>query len=326
MKKAVLVGINYENNPNARLYGCINDINRIGDVLTDAFGYKLENITKLRDDALQPSFLPTRSNILTSLTKLVRESANCDEIWFHYSGHGSQIRDRNGDEADGLDEVIVPLDYTSNGVITDDDIFNILRASRCKTVLLFDSCNSGTVCDLQWRFDYVNNRQVKILNTSLRVLANPNIFCFSGARDTQTAADTYSNEQRQSVGAFTSAFIYCLRQNNMNVDAVRLHTDICAYIQTTGFSQVPTLSSSSANPVYTFKRAGTTGSPARTMIPITNSAISNKFINMNMNVNMNMNMKNMFSRSPAPSPIKNANIRNYKPSYSFDLQSRFIYQ
>ena len=292
MKKALLVGINYENNPNARLYGCINDINNMGNMLTDAFGYRSENITKLRDDAT----LPTKANILACLNNLIRDSANCDEIWFHYSGHGSQVVDRNGDESDGKDEVIVPLDYAKNGFILDDDIFNIIKFSRCKTILVFDSCNSGTVCDLQWRFDYVNNKQVKVLNTSQRTIMNPNLFCFSGARDDQTAADSYSKDMRESVGAFTDAFLVCLRNNNINVDAVRLHTDICVYLQKTGFSQIPTLSTSSATPSYTFRRMGTIGDPARTLVPVVNSSVSsNKIISM-LNLNLkprNVNMKHI---------------------------------
>lgn len=280
MKKALLVGINYESNPNARLYGCINDINNVGDVLVDAFGYRLENITKLRDDAQQTTLLPTRANILTRLAQLVRDSANCEEIWFHYSGHGAQIRDFNGDERDGLDEIIVPVDYGTSGIITDDEIFNILRFSRCRTILLFDSCNSGTVCDLQWHFDYINNTQVKIVNTS-RALANPNIICFSGARDNQYAADAYSRDQRQAVGAFTHSFIACLRQNNMNVEVLRLHSDMCAFLQRVGFSQVPTLSTSAAFPVHTFKRAGTQGEPSRSLSVIFNSpSISEKSLSM----------------------------------------------
>lgn len=264
MKKALLVGINYESNPNARLYGCINDINNVGDVLVDAFGYTLENITKLRDDTTQATLLPTRVNILNRLAQLVRDSANCEEIWFHYSGHGAQILDRSGDERDGLDEIIVPVDYGTKGIISDDEIFNILRFSRCRTILLFDSCNSGTVCDLQWHFDYINNTQVKVLNTS-RALANPNIFCFSGARDNQYAMDAYSRDQRQAVGAFTHAFISCLRASNMNVEVMRLHSDICGYLKRVGFPQVPTLSTSAASPVYVFRRAGTQGEPLRSL-------------------------------------------------------------
>jgi len=318
MKKAVLVGINYENNPNARLYGCINDINNMSNLLTDAFGYRTENITKLRDDITTPSLLPTRSNIISYLTNLVRDSANCEEIWFHYSGHGSQIVDRSGDESDGRDEVIVPLDYGKTGFIVDDEIFNILRASRCKTILIFDSCNSGTVCDLQWRFDYMNNRQVKALNTSQRVLSNPNIFCFSGARDNQTAADSYSKEQQQSVGAFTDAFLRCLRNNNMNVDLIRLHTDICMYLQTNGFSQVCTLSTSSATPAYVFKRAGTLGEPSRTLIPVINSSVNRAIVPMNLNLKpQRVNMKHMFA--------VDAQSKNI-PTIQLDKRMRFIYR
>lgn len=318
MKKAVLVGINYENDPNARLYGCINDINSMGDILTDAFGYRSENITKLRDDTTSASFLPTKSNILSSLSNLVRDSANCAEIWFHYSGHGSQIIDRNGDESDGRDEVIVPLDYNKNGVIVDDEIFNILRSSRCKTILVFDSCNSGTVCDLQWKFDYVNNRQVKVLNTSQRVLSNPNIICFSGARDDQTAADSYNKDKRQCIGAFTDAFLACLRNSNINIEAVRLHTDICAYLQRTGFSQRSTLSTSSATPSYVFKRTGTLGEPARASMPIVNSSVVNSRIaTMNLNLkpqSVNMNIKHVFAEThPTPNTPRH------------DLRMRFIF-
>ena len=36
------------------------------------------------------------------------------------SGHGSQVKDRDGDEIDGYDEVILPRDFREKGIITDD--------------------------------------------------------------------------------------------------------------------------------------------------------------------------------------------------------------
>lgn len=36
------------------------------------------------------------------------------------SGHGGQTKDLDGDEADGYDEVIYPVDYKTNGHIVDD--------------------------------------------------------------------------------------------------------------------------------------------------------------------------------------------------------------
>ena len=146
-KKALLIGINYLADPSARLNGCINDVNNIADVLVDAYGYNLADIVKLRDDVSNPSQLPTRVNILNQLRTIIASSANCSEIWIHYSGHGSRIRDTNGDETDGIDEIIVPVDFRTKGFIVDDEIFNIIQNSKCKTMLVFDSCHSGTICE-----------------------------------------------------------------------------------------------------------------------------------------------------------------------------------
>lgn len=260
-KKAVLVGCNYTSIPSIRLQGCINDVQNMSEVLTDAFDYSINDITILRDDNNVPSLMPTRANILNNLQNLVNQSVNLKEIWFHYSGHGSQVRDTNGDEADGLDEVIVPVDYQSAGLITDDEIFNIVKNSKCKTILLFDSCHSATVCDLQWYFQYQNGSVVKSLNVN-KAITNTNVFCFSGCKDNQTSADAYSNEQKRGVGAFTDAFIHCLKTNRFNVNILKLYTDLCAYIQSEGFTQTPAFSASSVNPYYIFARE-------------TNSAVSN---------------------------------------------------
>lgn len=38
------------------------------------------------------------------------------------TGHGGSVRDASGDEADSLDETMVPVDYQQTGQITDDEI------------------------------------------------------------------------------------------------------------------------------------------------------------------------------------------------------------
>lgn len=252
MKKAVLVGINYYSVPGARLNGCINDITNISNVITNYYNYKPENITKLCDDTTNPLFMPTRRNILSNLTRLISESASCSEIWFHYSGHGSQIRDKNGDESDRLDEVIVPVDFRSSGFIIDDEIYQIIKLSKCRTVLVFDSCHSATICDLQWLFEYVSNNQFRKSVLSNRIIPNPNMICYSGCKDAQTAADTYSTVLNQGVGAFTDAMIHCLEESKMNISALYLHKNICQYIKAQGYTQIPMFSSSNPNPYYKF--------------------------------------------------------------------------
>jgi hypothetical protein len=47
-----------------------------------------------------------------------------DLLFFSYSGHGSQVVDKNGDETDSRDEVILPLDFN---VITDDELNTIIQ-------------------------------------------------------------------------------------------------------------------------------------------------------------------------------------------------------
>jgi hypothetical protein len=257
MKKALLVGINYKNIKGAALNGCINDIVNTSEVLIDTFDYDTKNITQLRDDTNVASSLPTRANILSNLSGLVAQSSNLSELWFHYSGHGSQIRDTNGDEVDRLDEVLVPVDFQQNGFIVDDEIFTIVKNSKCKTILIFDSCHSGSVCDLQWNYQYTNGSLMKTMTTN-KMITNPNVFCFSGCKDPETSADAYSREKQMGVGAFTDTFLRCLRANRMNVDILKLYSDICVTIKQSGFTQSPSFSCSSPSPIYKFVRVTNT--------------------------------------------------------------------
>jgi hypothetical protein len=121
-------------------------------------------------------------------------------------------------------------------------------------MLLFDSCHSGSICDLQWSYQVNGNTVVKTQTSNKAILANPNIFCFSGCKDAQTSADAYDQFQAQGVGAFTHAFLSALRQNYMNADIYKVYRDLCNVLRTAGFSQVPVFSSSSANAQYTFLR------------------------------------------------------------------------
>jgi hypothetical protein len=258
-KKALLIGINYYDTPSAKLNGCVNDVVNMRNMLIDAYGYDSANITVLRDDATNAVDKPTAANIVSRLTSIISQSASLKEIWIHYSGHGSQIKDTNGEESDKKDEVIVPADYLRVGLITDDMIFNIVKQSRCPTMLIFDSCNSGTVCDLMWNFNATSATQVSAVKTNNTAITNPNLYCFSGCRDDQTSADTYSTNSQQACGAMTSAVIECLRWNKHNVDVKKLYIDVVAFLRQNGLTQVPQLSSSSQAPAYKITRLLTIG-------------------------------------------------------------------
>jgi hypothetical protein len=285
MKKALLIGINYYSTPEVQLSGCIDDVNNIRSVLIDAYDYDITNIVTLRDDELRAQYLPTRDNIINNLKALVSQSASLKEIWVHYSGHGSQIQDTNGDEQSGLDSILVPCDYQQRGFIIDDELLNIIKNIKCRAILAFDSCHSGTVCDLPWSFEYKNvNSYIKTKNNNV-VIQNPNIYMFSGCKDNQTSDDAYSNEGQQYVGAFTNALINAMRINRHNVDCMILYRDLCDYLKANKFSQIPIFSSSNPSPNYKFVRA----------TQITNANTMSKQIATNANLSIRSIMRSIIN-------------------------------
>jgi len=253
MKFALLIGCNYIKVPNSRLYGCINDIINIKNMLIDAYDYNASNIIMLRDD--NKNILPTRNNIINHLTNVINESHKYNELWIHYSGHGSRIIDNNYDENDGYDEVVVPCDFQTEGFITDDIIFDIIKNSKCKTIIVMDCCNSGTVCDLQWSFENIETSFNKYMNPNREILSNPNIFIISGCKDDQYSNDIYDIENNEYCGALTSTFIKCLRNSKHNIGLFTLYDNICNELIASGFlNQLPILSSSSEYPEHTFQK------------------------------------------------------------------------
>lgn len=68
----------------------------------------------------------TRENILRACQWLVAGAAPNDSLFFHYSGHGGKVEDLNGDEDDGYDETIYPVDHERSGQIIDDILHDLL--------------------------------------------------------------------------------------------------------------------------------------------------------------------------------------------------------
>lgn len=140
VKRALLIGINkYKAVPG--LQGSVNDVETMREILTKRWGFLPSNITTLTDEGA------TRARILAAITEIVGVSAPEDTLYIHYSGHGSQVQDLNGDEDDGLDETLVPQDGRTSGVrdIVDDELDAIFSNLRTRNaVIVLDSCHSGT--------------------------------------------------------------------------------------------------------------------------------------------------------------------------------------
>lgn len=151
-RRALMIGINYVGQQ-GELSGCQNDVLNMKEYIMDMHGFKEENITVLLDDGSHTS--PTHQNILDAYQTLVEQSQPGDCCYCHYAGHGGKLRDQDGDEADGYDETLVPLDYESAGQIRDDTLYTKLVGALKKGVTctsVMDCCHSGSVLDLPFVF------------------------------------------------------------------------------------------------------------------------------------------------------------------------------
>lgn len=200
----------------------------------------------LTDDSKNPREQPTRQNILDAMRWLVRNAKPHDSLFFHYSGHGGQTKDLNGDEIDGWDEVIYPVDFKTHGHIIDDDMHEILvkpLPAGCRLTALFDSCHSGTALDLPYIYSShgrLKGNQVSELWRE-RLTRPCDAISWSGCKDGQTSADTFS-DSGVAVGAMSNAFITSLTNNHEQTYQELLRS--IRLILHPRFSQKPQLGSS----------------------------------------------------------------------------------
>jgi len=231
-KKALLIGINYIGTSN-ELYGCINDALLIKDRLGPN-GFT--NITMLTD--LTPK-KPTRVNILEEFKNLLMNCQAGDFLFFSYSGHGSYTFDRNNDELDGRDELIVSSDV--KGIL--DDEFKSLIQTYLKPdatlFALFDSCFSGSVLDLKYQYlDSLNYDNYSENSKTLDTLGN--VIMISGCTDNQTSADAFFGKQAN--GAMTWSLLESLKSKPVCTWR-ELVKNMRSLLRTSQFEQIPQLSS-----------------------------------------------------------------------------------
>ena len=261
-KQALLVGINDYMGIND-LQGCLNDVTNIRSVLKTFFGLSNNDIRVLTDNRA------TKDNILTRLEKMVKAAESGDFLIFHFSGHGSQIRDREGDElSDHMDELICPYDMDwEDGFITDDMFREILQQLKkgVKMEILLDSCHSGTgtreIAPLspsgQCSFDHMKYRYLKPpVDIECRHLGDEEILkpvksfrtdreitlnhiLWAGCKDSQTSADALIDGHYN--GAFTYYFCKHVRETGGNITRADLHTRLKNSLKYNRYDQVPQL-------------------------------------------------------------------------------------
>ncbi|KAI3826850.1 hypothetical protein L1987_00908 [Smallanthus sonchifolius] len=220
-KKAVIVGISYRFSRH-ELKGCINDAKCMKYLLINKFQFPESSIIMLTEDETDPYKIPTKQNMRMALFWLVQGCQPGDSLVFHYSGHGSRQRNYNGDEVDGYDETLCPLDFETQGMIVDDEInATIVKPLPVGVKLhaIIDACHSGTVLDLP--FLCRMNRSGQYVWEDHRPRSGiwkgsngGEVISISGCDDDQTSADTSALSKITSTGAMTFCFIQAIEHGN----------------------------------------------------------------------------------------------------------------
>lgn len=148
IRRALVIGVRYKGKP-WELPGTHNDCYNMMKYLKVFHGFEDKDFTVLMDD--DKHVAPTRVNMMKAFRRFAFECKPGDAAYFHFAGHGGSVPDESGDETDGLDETLYPVDYLEKGEILDDEIFEefLLRFSKGVTLnAVVDSCHSGSVFDL----------------------------------------------------------------------------------------------------------------------------------------------------------------------------------
>ena len=243
LKKALLIGINYIADPNNKLQGCINDVLSIQKQL-NKFYPLCTNIKILTDDIPNPTIQPSRKNILDAINWLVSDLKPGDNVYFHYSGHGGLVKDKNGDEISGSDNCIYPICKNKIEVILDDELKSVLAnkiPKGCKCFIVLDCCHSGSGLDLRFNIQCPSYGKLIVSHDYKYQKTNGSVIFLSGCMDSQISEDTV-NEKGQPSGALTNALIDVWNAHGMNIKFKYLLWNIRKLLKQRGYTQIPQLS------------------------------------------------------------------------------------
>jgi len=269
-KRALLVGINKYKVPGADLRGCVNDVKNLSAALVKYYGFSRSNIKVVAD------YDATKKRMQTEIEKLIAKAKSGDVLLVHYSGHGSNVPDKSGDEADHRDEILCPTDLDWKDPMLDDWLrtrFDTLSPKVNLTVIM-DCCHSGSntrelrppdakrierflpspldllAAESGRRLRGAVKGQRALLRKGTKKgkdIVNVNIpeLLITGCRDTQTSADAYIGGTYN--GALTYNLVEAIKEKKGQLTYRELHARTIELLKKGKFDQVPQLEGRAAN-------------------------------------------------------------------------------
>jgi len=229
-KHALLIGVNeYQSKQMNDLRGTHNDVEKMKDVLSLRYGFPEDSFRILLDEQA------TRQGILDALEDFVSSVGPDDIVYIHYSGHGSQVQDLNGDETDdGQDETIIPHDGRMPGIpdITDDEIASYVDRLQSKHALIvLDCCHSGTATRdvvLQTRSVPPDDRLELYSRVSTRAVTplEADYVLMTGAANSESALDGPVGPSKSCYGLFTFALGTSLAEAKKELTPREIHDEV----------------------------------------------------------------------------------------------------
>lgn len=234
-KRALVIGLGEQEDKTWNKINGDRDVVLVNDILTKS-GF--EDITQLVNSHA------TKKNIINSFKSLITRCGKGDVVYIHFSGHGQQMDDFNGDETDDLDECWIPYDAyvkcckrdNGNRHITDDEINIILHKIKDKIgnngriLVVVDACHSGDSSrgndeDIyRGTYDrfYAESESVNLdINTD-----SEQWIILSACRDYQRNAELKTKDGQY--GKLTYA-LYTLLKSKRKRTNTQLYTEICRF-------------------------------------------------------------------------------------------------
>lgn len=279
-RKALVIGIDKYMIEGADLAGCVNDANDMVSTLV-VCGFPPTQIHKLTNERA------TKERVIKEIAWLVKDAKPGDVLVIYISSHGSQETDRDGDEPDRIDEMVIlhNFDWADESTHMHDDDWHrevtmkVPKGVRVEFIL--DTCHSGTGArsvlirqgiDRTSRY-LPNPDQQHRLNSRNPLREERNVFVLNSlhraAKEDQdrsayavhTAAMAHQLAWELAIdgkirGAFTYNFCSIMRKREGNITREKFYELLRLKMADDGYDQIPTLEcgTEEAYKQYPFRR------------------------------------------------------------------------
>lgn len=242
-RRALVIGIGHYQDSEWPLLHGDNDVKLVKQMLSEN-GFEFRNIKTLINEQAR------YQNIKDTINELINKSQKGDIVYFHFSGHGQQITDLDGDEpdittdTDYYDEALVAYDtpisashaaenYRGERHVIDDSLYIWFSkitnkiGEKGKLIVVVDACFSGGTLrgEKSNKFDikYADPGKILKINGEKGIVKPIKWIHIAACKDTETAQEIENN-------GLLSFAIYKLSPTLKNTDIKNIETQLQNFV------------------------------------------------------------------------------------------------